>query len=165
MCHDFRIISYFYKENYIIYCKAWHFFNLCHNTIGGFGENQKVILAKTIAEIHEMELKFVNQLINSNINEFEIGIDLKVVGSVNHNFEELGFTKMQVSKANNIYLLSEQGYMILVGFMKTEKAKELRKQIIKLSNSNVKDMHIRRLENRGENFLLILIYNLEKVNY
>lgn len=85
------------------------------------------MLAKTIAEIHGVELKFVNQLINSNIDEFEIGIDLldlKVVGSVNHNFEELGFTKMQVSKAKNIYLLSEQGYFALVMLMRSEKAKE-----------------------------------------
>lgn len=34
---------------------------------GGFGENQKVMLAKTIAEIYEMELKEVNRLINDNI--------------------------------------------------------------------------------------------------
>ena len=33
----------------------------------GFGENEKVILAKTIAEIYEMELKEVNRLINDNI--------------------------------------------------------------------------------------------------
>lgn len=41
---------------------------------GGFGENQKVILAKTIAEIHEMELRKVNELINNNIDEFDLGL-------------------------------------------------------------------------------------------
>ena len=35
---------------------------------------------------------------------------------------------MQVAKAKNIYILSEQGYMCLISFMKTEKAKELRKK-------------------------------------
>lgn len=43
---------------------------------GGFGESQKVILAKTIAKIHEVELKEINRLINNNIDEFETGVDL-----------------------------------------------------------------------------------------
>ena len=43
---------------------------------GGFGEGQKVVLAKTIAEIHGMELREVNQLINNNIDEFDFGIDI-----------------------------------------------------------------------------------------
>ena len=38
---------------------------------GGFGENQKVILAKTISEIHGQPLKKINQLINENIDEFK----------------------------------------------------------------------------------------------
>lgn len=99
---------------------------------GGFGENQKVILAKTIAEIHGVRNNDIQYLINENIKEFEIGIDLldlKVTDTIGYNFEELGFTKMQVSKSKNIYLLSEQGYMLLVGFMKTDKAKEIRKQL------------------------------------
>lgn len=99
---------------------------------GGFGEDQKVILAKTVAEIHEMRVDKVNDLIRNNIEEFEIGVDLldlKVnLGEV-YNFEELGFTKMQVAKAKNIYLLSEQGYMTLVMLMRTDKAKEIRKQL------------------------------------
>ena len=36
---------------------------------GGFGENQKVILAKTISQIHGQPLKKINQLINENIDE------------------------------------------------------------------------------------------------
>ena len=96
---------------------------------GGFGEGQKVILAKTIAEIHETELKRINELINNNIEEFEIGIDLldlcskdfKVVAT------DLGFITSNGQK--HCYLLSEQGYMLLVGFMKTDKAKEIRKQL------------------------------------
>lgn len=99
---------------------------------GGFGEGQKVILAKTVAEIHGTRIDKVNALINNNIDEFEKGIDiidLKVNLAEVYNFEELGFTKMQVSKAKNIYLLSEQGYMALVMLMNTEKAKEIRKQL------------------------------------
>lgn len=99
---------------------------------GGFGEGKKVILAKTVAEIHGTRIDKVNALINNNIDEFEKGIDiidLKVNLAEVYNFEELGFTKMQVSKAKNIYLLSEQGYMALVMLMNTEKAKEIRKQL------------------------------------
>ena len=43
---------------------------------GGFGESEKVVLAKTIAEIHEVDLKRINELINENIDEFEEGIDI-----------------------------------------------------------------------------------------
>ena len=38
---------------------------------GGFGKDQKVILAKTIAEIHNQPLKKINQLIKDNIEEFD----------------------------------------------------------------------------------------------
>lgn len=99
---------------------------------GGFGEDQKVILAKTVSEIHGVRNNDIQNLINTNIEEFEVGIDLldlKVTDSVGYNFEELGFTKMQVAKAKNIYLLSEQGYMTLVMLMRTDKAKEIRKQL------------------------------------
>ena len=43
---------------------------------GGFGEGKKVILAKTIAEIHDVKVKEINKLINSNIKEFKFGIDI-----------------------------------------------------------------------------------------
>lgn len=101
------------------------------NIYGGFGEGQKVVLAKTVAEIHEVRLNDIQTLINENLDEFEFGIDLidlKVTDTNGYNFEELGFTKMQIAKSKNIYLLSEQGYMALVGLMRTEKAKELRKK-------------------------------------
>ena len=42
---------------------------------------------------------------------------------------EIGFTNRDISISKHIYLLSEQGYMLLVGFMKTDKAKEIRKQL------------------------------------
>ena len=99
---------------------------------GGFGEGQKVILAKTIAKIHEVELKEVNRLINNNIDEFEERIDildLKNNGDYQAPLQELGFSNRDISISKNIYLLSEQGYMALVMLMRTEKAKEIRKQL------------------------------------
>lgn len=99
---------------------------------GGFGEKQKVILAKTISEIHNQPLKKINQLINDNIDEFEFGVDILDLKS--EHFESTEFlkdimNKQSIANSSNIYLLSEQGYMLLVGFMKTEKAKEIRKNL------------------------------------
>lgn len=99
---------------------------------GGFGEDQKVILAKTIAEIHNQPLKKINQLIKDNIEEFEIGVDLLDLKSgylESTEFLKVIMNKQSISNSTNIYLLSEQGYMLLVGFMKTEKAKEIRKKL------------------------------------
>ena len=101
---------------------------------GGFGEGQKVILAKTISEIHNVEVKKVNELINKNLNEFDFGIDildLKQVDKKDLFLENNLFTKAQWGNAKYIYLLSEQGYMALVMLMRTEKAKEIRKQLRK----------------------------------
>lgn len=99
---------------------------------GGFGENQKVILAKTIAEIHNQPLKKINQLINDNIDEFEFGVDILDLKSgylESTEFLEDIMSKQSISNSSYIYLLSEQGYMLLVGFMKTEKSKDIRKNL------------------------------------
>lgn len=99
---------------------------------GGFGEGQKCMLAKTIAELHDEELRVINQIINRNRDEFEDGVDildLKQITNCDLFLESGIFTKAQWGNATNIYLLSEQGYMLLVGFMKTDKAKEIRKQL------------------------------------
>lgn len=100
---------------------------------GGFGEGQKVVLAKTIAEIHEQSIDKVNELINNHLDEFEIGIDIINLKG-NKEFETLCkgngvYTQNAINKAKYIYLLSEQGYMLLVGFMRTDKAKVIRKQL------------------------------------
>lgn len=99
---------------------------------GGFGEGQKVILAKTVAEIHDTRIDKINALINNNLDEFEKGIDiidLKTEPCQGFVLENGLFTKAQWGNAKNIYLLSEQGYMALVMLMRTDKAKEIRKQL------------------------------------
>ena len=99
---------------------------------GGFGEGKKVILAKTIAEIHDVKVKEINKLINSNIKEFKFGIDILDLktGSYEEPVLQNGlFTKAQWGNSKNIYILSEQGYFALVQLMKTEKAKEIRKEL------------------------------------
>ena len=99
---------------------------------GGFGEDKKVILAKTIAEIHDTEVKEINKLINNNIQEFKFGIDILDLKTGYYEEPVLKnglFTKAQWGNSKNIYLLSEQGYFALVQLMRTEKAKEIRKEL------------------------------------
>lgn len=96
---------------------------------GGFGEGEKVVLAKTIAEIHEVDLKRINELLNKNLDEFEEGIDilnLKDGGDFEVVATDLGF--ITSNRQEYCYILSEQGYFTLVSLMRTEKAKELRKK-------------------------------------
>ena len=127
---------------------------------GGFGENQKVMLAKTISEVHGVELRKINELINNNIDEFEFGVDILDLKN-NENFGILAkdsglYTQNSLNASKNIYLLSEQGYMTLVMLMRTDKAKEIRKQLRREYFS------MRELINSNEQLkanLLLKIYN------
>lgn len=97
---------------------------------GGFSEGQKVVLAKTIAEIHSVELREVNQLINNNIDEFDFGID--ILDLKNTKYFNIITNDLEIKVSNNtknFYLLSEQGYHALVSLMRTDKAKAIRKQL------------------------------------
>lgn len=100
---------------------------------GGFGENQKVMLVKTIAEIHGVAPRDLNKLINNNIDEFEFGIDILDLKN-DEDFAVIAknsglYSQNALNASVNIYLLSEQGYMALVQLMRTDKAKEIRKQL------------------------------------
>lgn len=99
---------------------------------GGFGSNKKVVLAKTIAEIHEMKTHHVNENINNNIKRFKNGIDiidLKHIGDAD-TFSEFGFTKAQWGNAKNIYLLSERGYAKLIKIMDSDLAWEIHDKLM-----------------------------------
>lgn len=102
--------------------------------LGGFGEDKKCVSDKTVSEIHGMEIKHVRELINRNINRFKEGLDyldLKVVVQNDDNFVgSLGYSKMQISKAEHIYLLSERGYAKLIKIMDTDLAWEIHDKLI-----------------------------------
>ena len=106
------------------------------NVYGGFGEDQKVILAKTVAELHDKKLKHVNELINNHIDDgyFEEGIDfidLKKSVASNDSLSELGLSKQSISNSTNIYLLSQQGYTLLLKLMNSELSRKQYKQVIR----------------------------------
>lgn len=133
---------------------------------GGFGENCKVILTKTIAEIHEMKVRDINKLINNNIDEFEFGVDILDLKTGDYKEPVLQsgvLTKAEYGNSNNIYLLSEQGYMLLVGFMKTEKAKQIRKNLRReyftmrqmiTSNKQLKANYLLAIYNGGQDAVI-----------
>lgn len=89
---------------------------------GGFGEDKMCVSDKTIAEIHSRETRKVRELITNNIKRFKENIDyidLKIVALQKDNnlLEQLGYSKMQIGKAEHIYILSERGYAKLIKIM------------------------------------------------
>lgn len=128
---------------------------------GGFGKNQRVMLAKDIAILHNVQLFNLNKLINNNINRFGLYdlIDLKTYSSeesvlIQNNL----FTKAQYGNAKNIYLLSERGYTKLVSMMdnKNDKKWEVMDKLID------EYFTMRQIINSSEQMkaqLLLSIYN------
>lgn len=119
---------------------------------GGFGENQKCICDKTIAQIHGMREPDIRRRIADSIARFKENIDFidlkqrvheahTLINSINLNdininskscasdaqqlLQDLGYTQMQISKAEHIYILSERGYAKLIKIMDTDLAWEI----------------------------------------
>lgn len=127
---------------------------------GGFGEDCRVMTANTISEIHKSRLDKINELILNNISEFEEGVDIIDLMNDEKSLnlaKGLGFVTNNRQK--HCYLLSEQGYMLLVGFMKTDKAKEIRKKLrreyftmrqIINSNEQLKATYLLAIYNGGQ---------------
>lgn len=103
---------------------------------GGFGEGKRCITDKNIGEIHNQKVKHIREKINDYRDKFKDNIDiidLKVVGDTDDNLEllkTLGYNKMQISKSEHIYLLSERGYLKLVKIMNTDKAWDIYENLI-----------------------------------
>ena len=100
---------------------------------GGFGEGKKAMLVKDIAAIHGREVKHINELVNRNLVRFKIDldvIDLKVAVQDDHNLIGYGFTKMQIAKSPNLYLLSERGYFKLLKILDDDTAWEIYDQLV-----------------------------------
>lgn len=92
---------------------------------GGFGINQRCICDKTIAEIHNMEVKHVRESINKNINRFKENIDFMDVSKrvdLTDTLLSIGYAKQAITQAEHIYLLSERGYGKLIKIMDTDLA-------------------------------------------
>jgi len=88
------------------------------------GKNKKCISDKTIAAIHGMRIPDVRRRITDNISRFNDGTDCIDLKSCAYDAQQLlvqlGYTKMEVSKAEHIYLLSERGYAKLIKIMDSD---------------------------------------------
>ncbi|HHT7153977.1 TPA: ORF6C domain-containing protein [Bacillus cereus] len=100
---------------------------------GGFGEGKKSMLVLDIAAIHNQPLKEINRRINDNRIRFKNGVDIVDLKSSGFNPPQLlnlGFSNMQIAKANNIYLLSERGYAKLLKILEDDTAWNLYDQFV-----------------------------------
>jgi hypothetical protein len=120
---------------------------------GGFGQGQKILTVPQIALLHadnpndkkEITKKItrINELINNNIildsgdKYFEFGIDIldlkhHVSNDLFNNLKKAKiYTQSQIGNAKNLYILSEQGYSLLINLMKDIKSKIIYKKVIR----------------------------------
>ena len=103
--------------------------------VGGFGENNKVVTDKMVAEIHNMNVTDVRRRITDNIKRFKESIDY--IDMLNCHapdaqqlLEQFGYSKMQIAKAEHVYLLSERGYSKLIKIMDTDLAWDIHDKLM-----------------------------------
>lgn len=96
--------------------------------LGGFGEGKKSITDKMIGLLHGIKPYHIRQLIARNNERFienEDMIDLKSnIGQseVVTLYSQLGYTQFEITRSNNLCVLSERGYLKLVKIMDNETA-------------------------------------------
>ena len=85
---------------------------------GGFGVEQKCVSAKTVADIHNMQLKHVNALISRNKHRLKDNVDIIDIfpyAELRETVNELNLNGSNRTK--HAYILSERGYMKLIKAM------------------------------------------------
>lgn len=101
---------------------------------GGFGHGKKCMSDKTIAEIHGMREADVRRRITDNITRFKNIIDFIDLKSCASDAQQLlislGYSQMQISKAEHIYILSERGYSKLIKIMDSDLAWEIHDKLM-----------------------------------
>lgn len=124
---------------------------------GGFGQGQKILTVPQIAILHATDpsnkseisskVKRINELINNNIildsgdEYFEFGVDIIDLKSedvsndhkacIRNLIKSKVYTQNAVNRANNLYILSEQGYSLLINLMTDSKSKVIYKNVIR----------------------------------
>lgn len=88
---------------------------------GGFGENQKCVTAKSVAEIHGRELRHINWDMRRLINNKRLVEHVDYVNLLNHSqcFRNIAkdLELMTSNRTKDAFLLSERGYMKLIKYM------------------------------------------------
>ncbi|MCC3866966.1 hypothetical protein [Terrisporobacter mayombei] len=124
---------------------------------GGFGQGQKILTVPQIAMLHAVDplnkaevtskIKRINELINNNIildsgdEYFEFGVDIIDLKSedvsndhkacIKNLISNKIYTQNSVNRANNLFILSEQGYSLLINLMTDSKSKVIYKNVIR----------------------------------
>lgn len=104
---------------------------------GGFGENKRIVTAKTVAEIHGVETKEVTKSINRLVEKKRLkeNVDyVDVLSQVNTLPMDLelifGVKPAYLSRTNNVFVLSERGYTKLIKAMDDDKSWEVMDQFV-----------------------------------
>lgn len=100
---------------------------------GGFGKDQRSMLAKDIARIHGRELKTINQAINMNRKRFRDGIDILDVKGTEFEVNLIdhgAITQNAANRSQNIYILSERGYSKLLKILEDDLAWEQYEKLV-----------------------------------
>ena len=98
---------------------------------GGFGTDKKYITDKTIAEIHNMKVFHVRELIKNNIKRFKKDID--IIDLLSDDKFKIVVDDLELKGSNrtkNIFLLSERGYAKLIKIMDTDLAWEIHDRLM-----------------------------------
>lgn len=98
--------------------------------LGGFGENQKVVTDKMVAEIHSTTPREIRKLINRNISRFKEDVDFIDLKKRGDDITTLGYSKQSITQAENIFILSERGYAKIIKIMDTDLAWEIHDKLI-----------------------------------
>ncbi|MBS5919971.1 MAG: ORF6N domain-containing protein [Clostridium perfringens] len=98
-----------------------------HDIEGGFGEGKKAMLVKEIANIHNKDLRVINQNIERNRERFKDDIDIVDLKGTDFaiTLSDSGiYTQNSINASKNIYLLSERGYSKLLKILEDDVAWE-----------------------------------------
>lgn len=145
-----------------------------HHIEGGFGKNQRSMLAKDIAEIHGRELKVINQAINMNRKRFKDGIDIIDVKGTEFevNLIDHGIiTQNAANRSQNIYILSERGYSKLLKILEDDFAWEQYEKLVDgyfnmrrtIKENNISLIKQKEIEARYNNSLVRKANALRKI--
>ena len=127
---------------------------------GGFGTDKKCITDKTIAEIHNMKVFHVRELIKNNIKRFKTDID--IIDLLSDDKFKIVVDDLELKGSNrtkNIVLLSERAYAKLIKIMDTDLAWEIHDRLMD------EYFTMREIINSNEQLkanLLLQIYNSEQ---
>ncbi|MEC1757392.1 ORF6N domain-containing protein [Schinkia azotoformans] len=99
---------------------------------GGFGEGKKCILAIDVADIHDKEVREVNQNINRLIDKNRITEGVHFIDLLDENFKvTVGDLGIKIAnRTKNVFLLSERGYYSLVKYMDDDKSWDIHDKLV-----------------------------------